>query len=146
MSNALVVGELLTALEAAVTTAFGSGVTISEDMPRTLVVPPAVVISWKEVAISFDGIGASMVNPAQKYSFEIYCRFPFPGNQTYPLSRLKADQASLLIAQLQNGPTFAGFGMLPLVTSVLSHESDPPQERIYDFTVTFECLVSVDHH
>jgi hypothetical protein len=144
MSNAIQTRTLFTAIEAAVTEAWDN-ITISVGEPRLPLALPYAFIAWNPVEVSFSGPGASLPNPSQHNSFDIYGRWPFPTDPTRQVELLKVDQANSLIAQLQSGSGFAGIGFLPLVTRV-DPNGDDKEEGYYGVILTFEVYTTAPHH
>lgn len=147
MSNALQTRALITGIEAAIQIAWGPNFPIAVGQPR---VPFAqnsfAVILWEPVTIEFGGKVGSVSRPGQFNVFTITGRWPFPADKTQILDLLKVDKANLLIAQLQMGPVFANIGGFPLVTGVSPSETDDPNEKVYEVTLTFSCYTIADHH
>lgn len=154
MSNALVVGTLADALIEAINTAWAGVVpgtlTIDEDSnPRTIQNLPFVRLNWTPVNVSFGGLNATVGNTNQAYEWEIILQFLMPpatGTSAGKLSRIKADYASLLIAQLQTGPGFAGIANMPLARRVDPREETPTFEGCSMLRLIFTCQVQAAHN
>lgn len=151
MSNALQTTALLAAIKTAVVTAWGNipvtygppklaaGVGLSEQAPFCEVL-------WEAVDVSFAGLGGSVQSPSQANTFTIHGTFPFPEDPTQPIDIEKVTQANLLIAQLQNGPGFAGIGLKPLVTKIDPADHHATTDGVYDLTLTFITYTLASHH
>ena len=148
MSNALQTAALVSAIEAAIQTAWGTptAIPVSIGQPRLpFASTPYSVILWEPVEVSFGDRVGSMTNTNQANTFTIIGRWPFPADKTQTIDLLKVSKANALIAQLQPGPSFAG-GMFPLVTRIESAEPDDPNEKVYEVTMTFTVYTIAAHH
>ena len=145
MSNALATSTLMEGIRSAVVTAWGI-LPISIGRPRVPIAAlPYAVLIWNRVDISSDGPGSSLGISSQKNRFTIIGRFPFPTDPADIIDLEKVSRANSLIAALQSGPDFAEIGFQPLVTSVESTEPDPPSEKAYEVTLTFEVSTVASH-
>ncbi len=146
MSNALQTAALLDSIRAAVISAWGT-MPISYGRPRVpIAAAPYTVITWESVDVSFTGTSATLANPNQTNRFTIIGRFPFPTDPSQVIDLQRVERANTLIAQLQNGATFAGIGMNPLVTKVEASNLADPNEKAYEFTLTFVVVTQATHH
>lgn len=146
MSNSLVVGVLMDAIITAINAAWDNP-TIGEDsIPRTIQDLPFVSLSWLEVHIDMGGYSAAVTSPNQAYRFEIIYFFPMPpADGTHKLSRVKAQYASDIIAQLQTGPTFAGIAIMPIVERISAKDRSPAFEGAAEVRVQFSCQVQASY-
>jgi hypothetical protein len=155
VSNSLVVGTILDSLIACIHSAWDGVVTppdvvtVSEDdEPRTIQDLPFVSLSWEKVKISFDGLNSSVSQTNHLYNFDILLEFPMPpptGTNAGRISRLKATWASLLINQIQTGPTFAGVANMPILSEVDPVEKTPRFEGAGMMALKFQCQTGINY-
>lgn len=103
-------------------------------------VVPYAIIDMLPVAMG--ALGARTVK--QDYTFRIYARFEFPATGNILLAKIA--KANLLIAKIITGANYRDLAYLPYITEFDPTEEDEPQQRVYEFSVTFTCQASESHH
>lgn len=92
--------------------------------------------------IRLDSVPMEWLTPTdveQRYRYECWLVDRWSADAV--LEDVKAERANALIAALMTSPTFATYGMQPLVSQVAFEESDDPQEPLYMVQVDFEVVV-----
>ncbi len=155
MSNALQTSALLTAINAAIQTAAQTFLSTSapnpilifNEQPRTEVETLPYAIAEPEVVhIDMAGRAGTVAGISQENRFRIIVRQRFPTDPSQLLLNLKLAAANALIANLQNGPGFAGIAMLPLVSDVTFAETDSFSTKVFEVELAFTCVTIGTHH
>ena len=156
MSNAVQTDTLLFALkediQAALTAPQAAPFQVFFERPRTPVnedgmggyTPPYAIVLPKPVKISFAGLLGSVINPDQENEFYLYFVFPWPPDDV-PIPLFKIGVASQVIAQIQTGANYHGFGVNPLVTDVDYSEDGDPNERVTEMMLVFNVHTQASH-
>jgi hypothetical protein len=79
----------------------------------------------------------------QSYSIVVSGFFPFPETGNILLDKIA--KADALIAKLITGPNYNELAYRPRVSEVSFEENDPPEEKVYEVHVLFECQVTEEH-
>lgn len=147
MSNALIVNDLMAGIITAINTAWSPVAIVADEEVRTIQSLPVAVCKWLDVHVGFTDYTATVTNTNQMYRFELILFFAMPdGTEANQVSKLKADYASAIIAQLQSGPNFLNLAVFPLVESISAKDRSPTYEGAAMIRVMFSCMAQASHH
>ena len=85
-------------------------------------------------------------NCSTSVSITMLLRAPLPSSTDDEVELIKADRINAAIAQVQTGPTFTGYGYLPIVSKFDPRESEDLDENYYQVLVTLSVQTSEVHH